>query len=220
MAGKQFSPQDRTDMIWICRRLAAALQGGETVVAVLDDLSRSAPRGPRQILCAMRDSLASGKAAAHALLRPGMPWFVFGALKHGELSSRVAEAATALADRLECERTIPAVRNQELLAYSLAFGRLSLLLEIGVPILTAIEAVAGSVAGAKAEAALYRAREEVRQGVDLSEALERAGAAVPEMTVQMIRDGEEDSRLHHALSVVSDYLLDEAGATSAARKEA
>jgi type II secretory pathway component PulF len=219
MPGKQFSPQDQTDMIWVCRRLAAALQGGETVVSVLDDLSRSAPKGPRRILSAMRDSLAGGKWASDALLTLGMPWYVLGALKGGELGSRLGESATALAERLELERGIAGIRNRELLAYSLAFGRLGLLLGIHVPILTAIEAAAGSVPGANAEAALNRAREEVRQGVDLSEALERAGAALPEMTLQMIRDGEEDSRLHHALSVVSDYLLDEAGAASRAKKE-
>jgi type II secretory pathway component PulF len=219
MPGKQFSPQDQTDMIWVCRRLAAALQGGETVVSVLDHLSRSAPKGPRRILSAMRDSLARGRAASDALLELGMPRFVPGVLKWGELGSRVAEAATVLAERLELERTIPPITNRELLAYSLAFGRLGVLLGIGMPILTAIGTAAGSVPGAKAQTCLNRAGEGVRQGVDLSEALARAGAALPEMTLQMIRDGEEDSRLHHALSVVSDYLLDEAGAASSAKKE-
>jgi type II secretory pathway component PulF len=224
MPGKQLSAQERSYLIWVCRRLAAALQGAEganvhlTVVSALEELARTAPEGPGRILSAMRDSLAGGKWAADALFALGMPTYVSGALKAGEVSSRLAKAATALAERLELEGGIPGGRERELLAYSLAFGRLGLLLGLRVPILAAMEAAAGSVLGSKAEALLSRAAEEVRQGADLGDALERSGVALPELTLQMIRDGEEDSRLPDALSVVSDYLLDEAGATSRARK--
>ena len=42
MPGKQFSPQDQTDMIWVCRRLAAALQGGEMIASALHELATAA----------------------------------------------------------------------------------------------------------------------------------------------------------------------------------
>jgi len=219
MSGKQFSPQDQTDMIWVCRRLAAALQGEERIASALDHLAASAPKGPRRILSAMRDSLHVGKTAADGLLGIGMPSFVFGTMKAGEVGAAVGEAASRLAGRLELEQNAGKPRNQGLLAYSLAFGRLGLMLGLRIPALTAIETAAGSVSGSPAESVLMRAREEVRQGVDLSEALERVGADLPEMTVEMIRDGEQDGRLADALSVVADYLLDEAGAARKASKK-
>ncbi len=47
MPGKELSAQNQTDMIWVCRRLAAALQGGETIAAALDQLATAARSGAK-----------------------------------------------------------------------------------------------------------------------------------------------------------------------------
>ena len=80
-----------------------------------------------------------------------------------------------------------------------------------MPVLTALEAAAESVPGARAHDALMTARDAVRQGRDLSEVLEGVAPELPPGTGDMIRDGEQDGRLGEVLPIVADYLLDEAG---------
>lgn len=217
MPSQSFSPQDQSNMIWVCRRLAAALQGEGTLVSALDRLARAAPKGPRRIVSAMQDSLRTGKHAADGLLTIGLPWFVFGTIKAGELGAMIGPSVALLADRLELERQTGRPNNRKLFAYSLAFGRMGLMLGMRAPMLTAIETAATSVPGSQAQRALMNAHERLCKGADLSEALERAEADLPEGTLGMIRDGEKDSRLPEALSVVADYLLDEAGAARRAQ---
>ena len=216
MPSQSFSPQDQSDMIWVCRRLAAALQGEDTLLSALDGLVRSAARGRRRIVSAMRDSLRTGKHAADGLLDIGLPWFVFGTIKAGELGTMVGRSTSLLADRLELEQQAGRPGNRELFAYSLALGRTGLMLGVRAPILTALETAATSVPDSLARRTLMEAREAISKGANLSEALMSAEADLPEGTLDMIRDGERDNRLPEALSVVSDYLLDEAGAARAA----
>ena len=212
MPSQSLSPQDQSHMIWVCRRLAAALHGEDTLVSALDRLARSAPKGPRRIASAMRESLRTGKQAADGLLDIGLPWFVFGTIKAGELGAMIGPSVALLADRLELEQQTGRPKNRKLFAYSLALGRMGLMLGMRAPMLTALETAANSVPGSHAQRVLMGARDKVCQGADLSEALKEVKADLPEGTLDMIRDGEKDSRLPEALSVVSDYLLDEAGA--------
>ncbi len=85
------------------------------------------------------------------------------------------------------------------------------MLRAGVPVLTALECAADSVPRTKARGVLTEARSAVRAGADLSDALEQLAPDLPDMTIEMVRDGEHDGRLGEALAVIADYLFDESG---------
>ncbi len=216
MGQNQLSAQAAKDVVWVCRRLAAALQGDTTILQALDSISPRAPAGPRALLRAMRDNLVSEATVARGLISR-VPAFVWGTILSGELHGAPGPALTKLADRLEAERSLPASHNRLLREYSLAVGRLGLMLQVGVPILQALEAAAESIVVPEPRGALLAAREAVRGGADLSEALAPVAADLPPMTIEMIRDGEQTGRLAETLSIVADYLLDEAAKARPAR---
>jgi len=95
-------------------------------------------------------------------------------------------------------------------AYSIAFGRLSVMLATGVPVLTALEVAAEAAARGEPHDVFMAARDAVSAGSTLADALARTSPVFPEMTFEMIGEAECEGRLPAALRVVSDYLLDEA----------
>jgi len=211
MSDKQLSPSQAGDVIWFCRRLASALQGEVSLLCALDAMAERGTGKARALVQSMRKRIRGGSYIAAALGEEGMPAFIWGAVQSGEGQATPAQALREVADRLEFEQGITPVPNRELYAYSLALGRLGMLIRVGVPILTALEAAAESVPGARAHDALMTARDGVRQGRDLAEALAGVAPELPPGTGDMIRDGEQDGRLGEVLPIVADYLLDEAG---------
>jgi len=211
MSAKQVSAQQIRDRIWICRRLASALQGESSILCALEAIAEEAPPKLRALARSMGKRIRGGTFIAAALREEEAPSFVWGAVQSGEARAAPAEALDEVADRLEFEQGVSPPANRELYAYSLALGRLGMLVRVGVPILTALESAAESVAGSQAADALLGARDGVRQGAELSDALERGAPGLPPMTAEMLRDGEQEGRLSEVLSVVADYLLDEAG---------
>ena len=209
MGQNQLSGQAVKDVVWVCRHLAAALQGDTTILQALDSISPRAPAGPRALLRAMRDNLVSEATVARGLISR-VPSFIWGTILSGELHGAPGPALAKLADRLELEQAGPSPHDRQLHAYSLALGRLGLMLQVGVPILQALEAAAESTVPPEPRRALLAAREAVQDGADLSEALAPVAADLPPMTIEMIRDGERAGRLAETLSIVADYLLDEA----------
>jgi type II secretory pathway component PulF len=67
--------------------------------------------------------------------------------------------------------------------------------------------------------ALQAGRQAIVRGDALSAALGSAGVSFPPQTIEMIRDAELEGTLDQALSVVADYLLDEAGEKRVQRKK-
>lgn len=216
MIDKQLSPSQAGHLIWFCRRLASALQGDVSLLCALDAMAEHGTDKARALVQRMRKRLRGGKFIAGALREEGFPSFVWGVVQWGEARGAPAEALSEVADRLELEQGISPPSNRELYAYSLALGRLGMLLRLGVPILTALEATAESVPGSRAHGALMAARDAVRQGRDLSEVLEAAAPELPASTADMIGDGEQEGRLGEVLAIVADYLLDEARERGAA----
>ena len=149
----------------------------------------------------------------------GAPSYIWGAIACGEARGDIARALTLLADRLEEEQAIAASRDQRLHAYALAFGRLGMLLAIGVPFLQALESAAASVAPCDASDALLAARAAMAKGDGFGDALERAAPDLPATAIEMMRDGERDGRLDQALPVIADYLLDEVAQKPARRSK-
>jgi len=215
MGRKQLSADDAGDVIWVCRHLAAALQGDASILRALDSILPGAPSGPKALLQAMRQNLVSEATIARGLIPLGLPSFVWGTILSGELYGAPAPALVKLADRLEAERATGPVKHKQLYAHSLAIGRLGLMLQVRVPILSALEATAESASVPEVRDALFAARAAVSDGADLSEALCRVTADLPPAAIDMIRDAEKAGRLPEALPVVSDYLLDEAGGSAA-----
>ncbi len=211
MSGKQLSHSQTSDIIWLCRRLASALQGEASLLPALDALVKQAPVKLRAFAQAMRKHVRAGAYLAGALRQEGLPSFVWGAVQSGEARAAPAQALNEVADRLELEQGVSAPADRELYAYSLALGRLGMLIRVGVPILIALESAAESVPGSRARDALMVARDAVRQGSDLADALRRAAPELPPGAADIMRDGEQEGRLGEVLPIVADYLLDEAG---------
>jgi type II secretory pathway component PulF len=216
---KLFSGPNQRDLIWICRRLAARLQEGLTIAPALEAVAAEAPERMRAPLRAMRESMGSGGRLAQELAGHGAPAFVSGAVWRGECAAALDRALTLIADRLEAEQGIKPPRDRGLLAYSLALGRLGMLLVVGAPLVQALEAAAESAGESEAGGALAAARKEMLQGGTLSDALERSAAGLPTLAIDMIRDGESDGRLHEALPIIADYVLDASNQAGPARHE-
>lgn len=89
---------------------------------------------------------------------------------------------------------------------------LSTLLSSGVPILQALETVAGTVANEIIAEAVMEARARIREGDRIGPPLERSGM-FPPMVVHMISIGEESGALDQMLSKVADFYESEVEST-------
>lgn len=85
---------------------------------------------------------------------------------------------------------------------------LATLLTSGVPILQAMETVAGAIDNETFYEVIMRARARIREGDPIGEPLEKSGL-FPPMVVQMISIGEETGALDAMLGKVADYYEDE-----------
>jgi type IV pilus assembly protein PilC len=88
---------------------------------------------------------------------------------------------------------------------------LSTLLVSGVPILQAMETVAGTVDNEIIGSAIMEARARIREGDRIGEPLQRSGM-FPPMVVQMISIGEESGALDSMLTKVAEFYEDEVDA--------
>jgi len=220
MPTKRTARTELADLALLCRLIARALEGGETLTTALDSLAKHPPGRTKALVDAVRHRLRAGGRMSEELRDRGVPSYVWSTVRHGEAAAALGPALTALADRLDLEQGLPASRDPELRAYALAFGQLSMMLAVRVPFPQAAESAAESVAPSAAADALMKVKRAVVRGESLVEALAEAGRGLPPMTIEMIRDGENDRRLPQALAVVADYLLDEAGRPAKrARKE-
>jgi len=90
------------------------------------------------------------------------------------------------------------------LAFS-RFGRsMAVVIRSGVPLLEGITAVAGALGNRVIGAAVEAARERMRVGVSMAEAL-ASSPLIPPMVVQMVRVGEESGAMEEVLNKVADY---------------
>ena len=81
---------------------------------------------------------------------------------------------------------------------------LSTMFAAGVPLVEAMESVAGATGNALYEEATLRMRDEVSTGTQLQQSM-RATAIFPNMVVQMIAIGEESGSLDEMLSKIADF---------------
>ncbi len=88
---------------------------------------------------------------------------------------------------------------------------LATLLTSGVPILSALETVAGTVANDVIGDAILEARSRIREGDRIGDPLQRS-KLFPPMVVQMITIGEESGSLDAMLTKVADFYEDEVDA--------
>jgi len=90
------------------------------------------------------------------------------------------------------------------LAFS-RFGRsMAVVIRSGVPLLEGLTAVAGALGNRVVGAAVQAARERMRVGMSMAEALARS-PLIPAMVVQMVRVGEESGAMEEVLNKVADY---------------
>ena len=110
---------------------------------------------------------------------------------------------------------IPVVGSLNLKVGVARFARtLGTLLVSGVPILQAMETVAGTVGNSLMSDAIMEARARVREGDRIGEPLKKSGLFAP-MVVHMISIGEESGSLDQMLSKVADFYEDEGEAALA-----
>jgi len=103
---------------------------------------------------------------------------------------------------------IPAVR-QRVFLYHVArvYRSLGMLLQGGIPIVTAINMVKGLLSAAM-RARLEQAQARVREGQSLSDALERNGLTTP-VALRMLRAGEQSGNLGEMLERTADFYDEE-----------
>ncbi|HET6947801.1 MAG TPA: type II secretion system F family protein [bacterium] len=90
------------------------------------------------------------------------------------------------------------------LAFS-RFGRsMAVVIRSGVPLLEGLAAVADALGNRVVGAAVQAARERMRVGMSMAEALDRS-PLIPAMVVQMVRVGEESGAMEEVLNKVADY---------------
>jgi type II secretory pathway component PulF len=207
----QLTASDASDLIWVCRQLSAALQGDRSLVTALDSLSVDASPRAREFLQAMRQALAAGERMGPALTRLGAPAFASGLVWAGEVGARLGSCLTRLADQLEMERQLPPPRDGLLFAYGLAFSRLAALLKERVPILNALDLSGESSGVPQVQQTCYELHRAMAEGLLLGAALSLATEDLPATALEMIGDGEAAGHLDETLTIVADYLFDEAG---------
>lgn len=90
------------------------------------------------------------------------------------------------------------------LAFS-RFGRsMAVVIRSGVPLLEGLGAVADALGNRVVAGAVHAARERMRVGMPMAEALGRS-PLIPSMVVQMVRVGEESGAMEDVLNKVADY---------------
>lgn len=105
--------------------------------------------------------------------------------------------------------TIPIVGNILNKAAIARFARtLSTMFAAGVPLVEALESVAGAVGNAKYRAAVMQMRGDVSTGTSVTAAMEQTNI-FPNMVVQMSSIGEEAGSLDHMLGKVADFYEQE-----------
>ncbi|MFB3880160.1 MAG: type II secretion system F family protein [Armatimonadota bacterium] len=217
MAAKTSAQVPAEDLIWLCRRLASALQVEEPVLSVLDSLAGEGPPGAARAAQAMRRRVATGDWMGRGLADIGTPAYVWGSLLSAETQGDPLKALAPVADLLEFEQSVPRPVNNSAHCYALGLRRLGMMLAIGVPLIGALEATAETLPDAGAREALLAARKLINEGAELSDTLAESAHGLPPLTIEMIRDAERDNRLVEALPVIADYLLDVAQQRSARR---
>jgi type II secretory pathway component PulF len=208
---EQLSGSEASDLIWVCRHLAAALQGDVTVLRALDAISETAPPRARRLVQAMREAGAVGGRMGQSLAPLGIPSFVCSTIWAGEASNRLAISATKLAEQLELEQQLPPPRDLTLFTWGLAFSRIAMMLKEGVPVVQAFQVGAEAAGLPEVREALLAAREAIKDGLLVGNILPAVTEGLPPMVFEMIGDGEVTGRLDTTLSVIADYLFDEAG---------
>ncbi|MDQ7843053.1 MAG: type II secretion system F family protein [Armatimonadota bacterium] len=85
------------------------------------------------------------------------------------------------------------------------FGRsMAVVIRSGVPLMEGITAVAGALGNQVVGSAVEMARDRMRVGASMAEAL-AASPVIPPMVVQMVRVGEESGAMEEVLNKVADY---------------
>jgi len=137
---------------------------------------------------------------------------VFG-IKFGFAALNRTKTGKLVFDRITLK--LPVVGSLNLKVCVARFARtLGTLLVSGVPILQAMETVAGTVGNSLMSDAIMEARARIREGDRIGEPLKKSGLFAP-MVVHMISIGEESGALDQMLSKVADFYEDEVEAALA-----
>ncbi len=208
MSPKATSTAQTEHLIWLCRRLSSALQADMPVLEALQSVKEGAAAEVRELLKPIRASVAAGKFLSQGLAAARAPAWVWRSLYAAETWAATTEGLDRIADELEAEASLPRSAASRLGVLGLTLARLGLMLDLKAPILTALEAAAESLTDADARGEVLAARNALRAGVDLSDALMQCCPNLPDAAIDMIRDAERDGRLGGALPVIADYLFD------------
>jgi type IV pilus assembly protein PilC len=133
-----------------------------------------------------------------------MPLFGFVAIGFSFSQARQrSKAFDRLVDRLSLK--LPIIGNILNLSAVARFSRtLATMFAAGVPLVEAMDSVAGATGNSLYEEATRRMQDDTARGVQLNTAMQTT-QIFPNMVVQMTRIGEESGRLEEMLAKVADY---------------
>lgn len=138
-------------------------------------------------------------------------WIVFGSLGIiGYTFSQAKKRSKAFRDRLErMSLNIPIIGDILHKASIARFARtLATMFAAGVPLVEAMDSVAGAVGNAKYRDAVLQIRDDVSTGTSITASMEQV-AIFPNMVVQMTSIGEEAGSLDNMLNKVADFYEQE-----------
>lgn len=161
--------------------------------------------GPTQFMMAVSNTLVQGFPVRQIILLIGAVVFVIGFKQFVR-----TKTGRRFWDRFKLKAPVFGKLNHRIALARFA-RTLSTLLVSGVPILQAMETVAGTVDNEIIGEAILDARTSIREGDRIGDPLQRSGQ-FPPMVVQMISIGEESGALDAMLTKIAEFYEDEVDA--------
>jgi type IV pilus assembly protein PilC len=161
--------------------------------------------GPTQFMMNVSNTLTQGAPMRQILLIGGLVVFIIGFKQFVR-----TKTGRRIWDRFKLKMPVFGNLNHKV-AISRFARTLSTLLVSGVPILQAMETVAGTVDNVIIGDAILDARTSIREGDRIGDPLQRSGQ-FPPMVVQMISIGEESGALDAMLTKVAEFYEDDVDA--------
>jgi general secretion pathway protein F len=102
--------------------------------------------------------------------------------------------------------SLPRFSRVSALDLALATRQLATLVGAGIPLVSALRALADQVENARLKAVIGQVRDRVNEGAALADAMAQGGGVFPDLYVGMVRAGEAGGALETVLERLADYL--------------
>jgi type II secretory pathway component PulF len=229
-----------SDLAIFARQFSTMLDAGVSLIRCLDVLQAQTNNARlRKILMDLSARVESGESLSRSMARhpKAFSQLIIGLIRAGEVGGVLEESLQRISGFLEKDvelrrkirsaMTYPVIVLLAAIGIVILFGPLhhkivmarfsrtmGTLLASGVPILQAMETVAGVVGNSVVSDAVIESRARIREGEKIADPLQRS-KMFPPMVVHMVSVGEESGSLDHMLNKIADFYENEVEMTIA-----